>query len=164
MCWSWKFCQRGSNFVNVFVVFLEGRGSKLIPLWASHHQPASETPFRWRANDGPTINAGLVALSFFRGSGSVLLRNPIFLWFFKGVRTPCPPPPPPLWIRSCLVLCLKTSFFRGLQCFVTQTLCGLANSHRCEVTPENMKVTWCLLFCLLLCFLKNQNNLSETVK
>ena len=34
-----------------------------------HHRPASETPFR--------------------GSGPVLLRNPIVLWFFSGVRTPC---------------------------------------------------------------------------
>ena len=44
-------------------------------------QPAA---FRWRADDGPTLNAGLIALSFFMGSGLVLLRNPIFLW---------PPPP-----------------------------------------------------------------------
>ena len=49
--------------------------------------------FPWRANDGPILNVGLVALWFFRGSGSVLLRNPIFLWFSRGgVRTPCPPP------------------------------------------------------------------------
>ena len=30
----------------------------------------------WRANDGPTLNTGLVALWFYRGSGPVLLRNP----------------------------------------------------------------------------------------
>ena len=35
--------------------------------------------FRWRVDDGPTLNAGLVALGFFRGSGPLLLRNPIFL-------------------------------------------------------------------------------------
>ena len=35
--------------------------------------------FHLRADDGPTWNAGLVALGFFRGSGPVLLRNPIFL-------------------------------------------------------------------------------------
>ena len=28
---------------------------------------------------GPTLNAGLVALRFLRGSGPVVLRNPIFL-------------------------------------------------------------------------------------
>ena len=30
----------------------------------------------WQANNGPTLNAGLVALRFFRGSAPVLLRNP----------------------------------------------------------------------------------------
>ena len=37
--------------------------------------------FRWRVDDGP-LNAGLVA--FFRGSGPVLQRNPIFFLFFRG--------------------------------------------------------------------------------
>ena len=27
-----------------------------------HHRPASETPFRWRADNGPPLNAALVAL------------------------------------------------------------------------------------------------------
>ena len=31
------------------------------------------------ADGGPTLNASLVALWFYRGSGPVLLRNPIFL-------------------------------------------------------------------------------------
>ena len=59
--------------------------------------------FRWRADDGPTLNAGLVALLFFSGSGPVLLRNPIFCCDFSvGVWTPCPTPPhPPLWICTC---------------------------------------------------------------
>ena len=53
--------------------------------------------FRWRADDGPKLNAGLVALWFFRVSGPELLWNCTFLWFFRGgdIRTPCPP----LWIR-----------------------------------------------------------------
>ena len=44
-----------------------------------------ETPFKWRlnfrwwANDGPTLNAGLVALRFFSGSGPVLLSYLIAL-------------------------------------------------------------------------------------
>ena len=29
--------------------------------------------FRWRADDGPTLNAGLVAVGFLRGSRPVLL-------------------------------------------------------------------------------------------
>ena len=31
--------------------------------------------FRWRADDGPTLNSGLVALWFSRGSEPVLLRK-----------------------------------------------------------------------------------------
>ena len=46
--------------------------------------------FRWRADDGPTLNAGLVALWFYRGSGPVLLRNPIFI-FFQGGPDPLSP-------------------------------------------------------------------------
>ena len=55
--------------------------------------------FRWCANDGPLLNAGLAALWFFRGSGITLN----FVIFQGGgeVRTPCPP----LWIRTCLLLC-----------------------------------------------------------
>ena len=34
--------------------------------------------FLWRADDGPTLNAGLVA-AIFRGSGAILLVDPIFL-------------------------------------------------------------------------------------
>ena len=32
----------------------------------------------WRADNGPTLNAGLVALRFLGRSGPVLLRNPNF--------------------------------------------------------------------------------------
>ena len=68
-----KFGQRGANifcnFVN-FVLVLRGE-KKLIPLSASHHRHSSETPSPniecWRAIDGPTLNAGLAALRFFRG-------------------------------------------------------------------------------------------------
>ena len=48
--------------------------------------------FCWRADDGATLNAGLVALWFFRGSRPVLLKYPIFSWFFRGVRDPLSPP------------------------------------------------------------------------
>ena len=33
-----------------------------MPLLAGHHRPASEMAFLWRADDGSTLNAGLVAL------------------------------------------------------------------------------------------------------
>ena len=35
--------------------------------------------FRWCAVDGPTLNADLAALCFFRDSGPVLLKTPIVL-------------------------------------------------------------------------------------
>ena len=47
--------------------------------------------FRWRANDDPTLNVGLVALLFFRGSTPVLLENPIFCDFSGGGSRPLPP-------------------------------------------------------------------------
>ena len=64
---------------------------------------------RWWADDDPTLNAGLAALWFFRGSGPVLLRDPIFLWFFRGGGSE---PLSHLWIRTCECL-LKTKF--GIQ-------------------------------------------------
>ena len=48
--------------------------------------------FRWQADSGPTLNAGLVALWFYMGSGPVLLRNPTFLLFFRGGSDPLSPP------------------------------------------------------------------------
>ena len=68
---SRKFFQRGSNFLYIFLVneWIQ------IQLKSGHHRLA----FCWRADDGQTLNAGLVALWFLRGSGPVLLRNPMFL-------------------------------------------------------------------------------------
>ena len=58
-----------------------------------HHWPACETlNILWQADGGPTLTAGFIALWFYRGSAPVLLRNPIFLSFFRRG----PPPPPPL--------------------------------------------------------------------
>ena len=60
--------------------------------------------FRWWADDGPTLNAGLVALRFSKGSRPVLLRNPIALWFSRGVgrvQTPCPPSWSVHYLPSC---------------------------------------------------------------
>ena len=48
--------------------------------------------FRWRAHDGSSLNAGLVALCFCKGYGSALQRDSISLYLGGGgVRTPCPP-------------------------------------------------------------------------
>ena len=61
---------------------------------------ACKTTFSWRADDGPTLNAGLTALWFFRGPGPILLRNPIFC-DFSGEGSG---PTAPLFICPCLSL------------------------------------------------------------
>ena len=61
---SRKFCKRGSNFDNVFFLSLflvdEGREDPNTKI----RGPSSVHPSakRWRADDDPTLNAGLVAL------------------------------------------------------------------------------------------------------
>ena len=78
---SRKFCQRGSNFDNVFFFiyffFLGGRGL----VYEEREDPSTTingpSSARQR-NARPTLNASLVAATF-RGSGPVLLENPIFL-------------------------------------------------------------------------------------
>ena len=68
---SRKFCQRGSNFDNVFLFFLhvidEGREDPITTisgLSSARQRNAIKMAFHWRADDGPTLNAGLVALYF----------------------------------------------------------------------------------------------------
>ena len=45
---------------------------------------------------GPTLNAGSSVLRFFKGSGPVLEKNPIALWFFRRCSVP------QLWICASL--------------------------------------------------------------
>ena len=49
--------------------------------------------FGWRADNGPTLNAGLVALLFPRGSGPILLRILYLCDFPWGAAYPLSPPP-----------------------------------------------------------------------
>ena len=70
--------------------------------------------FRWRADDILTLNVGEVALCFFRGSGPVLLRNPIFLLFLRGGG---PDPLTAHWILPCL--------YRTVQCLTRFIDCPL---------------------------------------
>ena len=64
------FIRGGPNLITLFFFFffflLMSGGRIKIPLLAGHYRLASETPlkwrFLWRADDGPTLNAGLVAL------------------------------------------------------------------------------------------------------
>ena len=54
--------------------------------------------FYWRADDGLTLNAGLVT-AIFQRIRTCIARNPYILVIFQGVgggsRPPAPPPPPP---------------------------------------------------------------------
>ena len=63
---SRKLSQTGSNTYNFF----------LLVGWREDRN-AIEMAFCWRADNGPPLNAGLFVI--FRGSGSILLGNPIFL-------------------------------------------------------------------------------------
>ena len=72
-----------------------------MPFPAKPHLNGISLACRW----WPNIECWLGSFVIVRGSRPVLLRNPIFLWFFRGrggegggVGTPCPPPP--LWIRT----------------------------------------------------------------
>ena len=90
----------GSNCDRFFFSWWDEGGSKYHYKWAIIGPPAkrhlngvSLVCWWW-----PNIECWLGSFVIFRGSRPVLLRNPIFLWFFRVVRTPGPP----LWIRTCL--------------------------------------------------------------
>ena len=101
---SRKFCQRGSNFDKVFLVDKEREDPNTTFSWPSsaRKRNAILMAFLCRASDGPTLNAGLVALWFFWGSEPVMPRNPIIFDFSGeggggggggGSRLHDPPPP-----------------------------------------------------------------------
>ena len=74
---------------------IEDRNTAINGPSSAHQRNAIKMAFRWWADDGPTLNAGLVA-AIFQGSRPVLLENPKFLWFFRVG----PDPLSPLWIRT----------------------------------------------------------------
>ena len=103
---SREFFQRGSNFFT-FLVDLEREDptTTLSGPLSARQQNAIQMAFRCQADGGPTLNAGLVA-AIFRGSGPVLLENPIFCDFSEGgVRTPFTPPLDP-HMMVCDISCL----------------------------------------------------------
>ena len=61
---SRKFCQRGSKFDNFFLVdeMIEDPNMTINGPSSTRQRNAIEMAFRWRADAGPTLNAGLVAL------------------------------------------------------------------------------------------------------
>ena len=84
-----------------FPFFFKGERIQ-ISLKVGHHRPASEAPLngvslacRW----WPNVEWWLGSFENFRGSGSVLLRKSIFLWFSRGGGGG-PDLLSPLWIRA----------------------------------------------------------------
>ena len=69
-----------------------------IPLLAGHLRSASKTPFKWHfaaVSIMAKIESWLGSFTILRGSGSVLLKNYICVFFEGGgggVQTPDPPP------------------------------------------------------------------------
>ena len=61
---SREFCQRGSKFDIVFLVNkgIENPNITINGPSSARQRNAIKMAFRWRADDGTTLNAGLVAL------------------------------------------------------------------------------------------------------
>ena len=117
------FCQRGSNFDNIFFSWEDPNTTKSRPPLA-HQRNTIKMVFRWRAVVDPTLNAGLDTASWFtcsRGSGPVLS--------FRLVQTPCLP----LWIYPWLntlmyVLDMEDEYQWKVDCeTATNTVPFLAN-------------------------------------
>ena len=56
--------------------------------------------FRWRADDGPAFNAGLVTLLIFQGIRTNIAKKPYIFVIFQGGGSG---PPVLLWIRQCSI-------------------------------------------------------------
>ena len=91
MCRSRKCCQRGSNTDFSFDAKYQYIWA-IIGLPAKHHLTGISRACRW----WPNIECWLGSFVIFKGSGPVLLRNTIFLWFNRGIWTPVPPLDPPM--------------------------------------------------------------------
>ena len=60
-----KLCQRGSNLIPFFLVDIQridDPNTAMNGPSSAQQRNATEMAFRWRTDDGPTLNAGSVAL------------------------------------------------------------------------------------------------------
>ena len=118
-------------------------GSIQVTIKAAIIGSASKTPFKWRFTGGPMMvqqmNAALRAFLFFRGSGPVLLRNPIFLWVFRGSGPPVHPLVPHM--SYCNNNCsISWPFFVIQFCFYDTMKVSMTRSHnimtKIQYNPE----------------------------
>ena len=93
---SRKFCQRGSNFENVFFFLsLMGGGMIQIPLLSGHHWPApAKLGVSLACRLWPNIECWLGSFTVLRASGPVLLKKTYIFVIFQvgggGGPDPCP--------------------------------------------------------------------------
>ena len=97
---SRKFCKRGPKF-DIFLVD-EGildQNTAIYGPSSTHQRNAIEMTFRWRADDGPTLNAGLLgSFVIFQGIRTSIANKPYIFVIFRGSPDPLSPPPldPPM--------------------------------------------------------------------
>ena len=97
-----SFVRGGPILTGFFSWWREGGSKKALK--AGHHRPTSEMAFRWRVDDGPTLNKyWLGSIVIFQGIWTSIAGNPIILWFFRGgwrggggSRSPVPSLDPPM--------------------------------------------------------------------
>ena len=136
--------QRFFFLFSSFLLFLsrwrEG-GSKyhykraIIGLPAKRHLNGVSLACRW----WPNIKCWLGSFKIFRGSGPVLLRNPIYFLIFQGGPDPCPPL---LWIRAWIITTFviilsweTTDIRRNDKYFVTKEMLITVCHHKTEQFP-----------------------------
>ena len=74
---------------------------------SAHRRNAIYMAFRWRADDCPTLNAGLIALWFSGDLDRYCYETLCFCDFSRGSGPPVPPLDPPmilLYVRLCMCL------------------------------------------------------------
>ena len=93
---SRKNFQRGPKFDNFCFCFLVDKGIEE-PFPAINGPPSArqrnaiKLAFRLRTADDPALNADLIALSFFRGSGPRIAKKPYIFVIFQGESGPLSP-------------------------------------------------------------------------
>ena len=81
--------------------FVKGESIQ-IALKVDHHRPVMA--FRWQADDGPTLKAGLLTLLIFHGIRTSIAKEPYIFVILQGWGS-WPLPPPPLDPRMTVYEC-----------------------------------------------------------